>query len=93
LISSNIKNIPLIPFNCDFVYVTLECKDQQFLDEVTLCIKATIQTNQYKKKHKGPDQPDYVEIDTSSLTEYYNQEKPPKNIKKNMMAFKQNKLD
>jgi hypothetical protein len=79
MVSSNAKNIPLVPFNVDYVYVTIDCKDSDILEEISVCVKATIQKKPQRKKRNT--QGDHPDLDTSTLTDYYNHEKPPKNLK------------
>lgn len=38
-LSSNFKNISLIPFNVDFVYLNFYCKDSEVLDDIQVLLR------------------------------------------------------
>ena len=72
VIHSNPKNIPLVPFIVDFLYLTIDCKDSELLEDVCLTVKATIQES--TKRKKG-DEDTY-------------EDRLPRNIKNNLISFK-----
>ena len=46
------------PFNCDFIYISVDCLDSPILDKVMLDIQASTQMTIVKKKKKDLDESD-----------------------------------
>ena len=71
MVHSNAKGVPMVPFVSEFLYLTIDCKDSDLLEEVCLTIKASLLDHK-KKRPQGQKHEDAPEIDTSGLTDYYN---------------------
>ena len=59
----------MIPFAQEFLYVTIECKDYDLLQDISMQVKATFHEVQARGERYDGDS-DCMDVDTSMLDEF-----------------------